>query len=107
MASPAIEAARWAPSASNRQPYRFVAIEKPETRAHMAELVEEALREKLAEVASHHEDSTRIRTVAMRDERVLAEADMLYVILHIENATLEDSRRQHLSVLTRATRFAD
>jgi 3-hydroxymyristoyl/3-hydroxydecanoyl-(acyl carrier protein) dehydratase len=60
-----------------------------------------------AEVVSHHEDSARIRTVAMRDERVLSEADMLYVILRIEDAALEASRRQYLSIITRATRFED
>lgn len=48
-----LEAARWAPSASNRQPYRFVAIEKPESRTRMAEMVGEALREKLAGLADH------------------------------------------------------
>lgn len=60
-----------------------------------------------AEVVSHHEDSARIRTVATRDERVLAEADLLYVILRIEDAALEASRRQYLSIITRATRFED
>lgn len=34
-----LEAARWAPSAGNRQPFRFLAIERPELRARMAELV--------------------------------------------------------------------
>jgi 3-hydroxymyristoyl/3-hydroxydecanoyl-(acyl carrier protein) dehydratase len=60
-----------------------------------------------AEVVSHHEDSARIRAVAMREERALAEADMLYVILRIEDAALEASRRQYLSIITRATRFED
>lgn len=60
-----------------------------------------------AEVVSHHEDSARLRTVALRDERILAEADMLYIILRIDDASLEASRRQYLDILTRATRFED
>jgi nitroreductase len=39
-----IEAARWAPSASNRQPFRFMAIEHADERARMAELVRAAVR---------------------------------------------------------------
>jgi coenzyme F420-0:L-glutamate ligase / coenzyme F420-1:gamma-L-glutamate ligase len=38
-----MEAARWAPSASNRQPFRFVAVASPDLRARMAELVREAV----------------------------------------------------------------
>jgi coenzyme F420-0:L-glutamate ligase / coenzyme F420-1:gamma-L-glutamate ligase len=38
-----VEAARWAPSASNRQPFRFVVVERPDTRARMAALVREAV----------------------------------------------------------------
>jgi 3-hydroxymyristoyl/3-hydroxydecanoyl-(acyl carrier protein) dehydratase len=58
-----------------------------------------------AEVVSRHQDSARIRALAMRDERTLAEAEMLYVILRIDDPALEASRRQYLSVLTRTTRF--
>ena len=62
-----IEAARWAPSASNRQPFRFMAIEQPETRARMAELVRAAVRtsverlpeEERARVATYAEDFVR------------------------------------------------
>jgi 3-hydroxyacyl-[acyl-carrier-protein] dehydratase len=60
-----------------------------------------------AEVVSHHEDSARLRTVALRDERILAEGDMLYIILRIDDPVLEASRRQYLDILTRATRFED
>jgi nitroreductase len=43
-----IEAARWAPSASNRQPFRFLAVETAETRSRMAALVREALKQGIA-----------------------------------------------------------
>jgi 3-hydroxymyristoyl/3-hydroxydecanoyl-(acyl carrier protein) dehydratase len=60
-----------------------------------------------AEVVSHHADSARIRAIALRDERVLTEAEMIYIILRVEDAALEASRRQYLSILTRGTRFED
>ena len=43
-----IEAARWAPSASNRQPFRFLAVEAAKTRSRMATLVREALKQGIA-----------------------------------------------------------
>jgi coenzyme F420-0:L-glutamate ligase / coenzyme F420-1:gamma-L-glutamate ligase len=46
-----MEAARWAPSVSNRQPFRFVAVESPETRTRMARLVREAVADRLARMA--------------------------------------------------------
>lgn len=45
-----IEAARWAPSASNRQAFRFVAIQSAEARGHMAQLVRQSLEEAVARV---------------------------------------------------------
>jgi nitroreductase len=48
-----MEAARWAPSASNRQPFRFLALEKPETRTRMAVLVREAVQATLARLADN------------------------------------------------------
>ena len=62
-----MEAARWAPSASNRQAFRFMAIEQPETRARMAELVRAAVRtsverlpaEERAAAAAYTEDFVR------------------------------------------------
>jgi 3-hydroxyacyl-[acyl-carrier-protein] dehydratase len=60
-----------------------------------------------AEVVSHHEDSARVRARAMREDQCLSEAELIYVILRIDDPALEASRRQYLSVLTRATRFED
>jgi nitroreductase len=68
-----VEAARWAPSASNRQPFRFLAIEKIETRARMATLVREAVQTKLDQIAdderglaaSYTQDFTRFETAPL------------------------------------------
>lgn len=48
-----LEAARWAPSASNRQPFRFMAIEEAATRTRMADLVREAVQKSLGNMAEH------------------------------------------------------
>jgi len=59
------------------------------------------------DVVSHHPDSARVRASARRGDQRLAEAELLYIILRIDDAALEASRRQYLSVLTRNTRFED
>lgn len=51
-----LEAARWAPSASNRQPFRFMAIEAAETRTRMADLVREAVRTSLDNLAERERE---------------------------------------------------
>jgi 3-hydroxyacyl-[acyl-carrier-protein] dehydratase len=60
-----------------------------------------------ADVISHHEDSARLRAKVSRGEQSLAEADLLYLYLRIDDAALEASRQQYLAILTRATRFED
>jgi nitroreductase len=42
-----LEAARWAPSAGNAQPWEFIVIREPETRDRIAELFKAQLREKI------------------------------------------------------------
>jgi 3-hydroxyacyl-[acyl-carrier-protein] dehydratase len=60
-----------------------------------------------ADVVSHHEDSARLRASVLRDGQCLAEAELLYVYLRIDDPALEASRQQYLAILTRATRFED
>ncbi len=48
-----LEAARWAPSASNRQPFRFLAIEDAASRTRMVDLVRQAVQENLGKLAEH------------------------------------------------------
>jgi nitroreductase len=82
-----IEAARWAPSASNRQPFRFLAVEAAETRSRMATLVREALKQGIANLPqgaqtaaeSYAEDFVRFESAPLllvayhRGENPLAE----------------------------------
>ena len=42
-----LEAARWAPSAGNSQPWEFLVVRKPETRAAIIDLAKKQLREKI------------------------------------------------------------
>lgn len=72
-----LEAARWAPSASNRQPYRFVAIEEPESRSRMAEMVQEALQAKLAGLADHER---ALATVYARDFVIFENAPLVLAV---------------------------
>lgn len=60
-----------------------------------------------ADVVSHHQDSARLRASVSREGQCLAEADLLYVYLRIDDPALEASRQQYLAILTRATRFED
>ncbi|HEX7599028.1 MAG TPA: 3-hydroxyacyl-ACP dehydratase FabZ family protein [Polyangia bacterium] len=60
-----------------------------------------------AEVLSHHPDSARLRAQVMRDEKKIAEADLIYILLRIDDPAVEASRRQYLSIITRQTRFVD
>lgn len=57
-----------------------------------------------ADVVSHREDSALIKAVAMRGDRKVCEADILYVYMRIDDPALQASRDQFLDVLTRATR---
>jgi nitroreductase len=82
-----LEAARWAPSASNRQPFRFMAIEAGDTRRQMATLVREAVAEALDKMderergpaAAYAEDFVRfepaplVLAVTFRARNALAE----------------------------------
>jgi len=58
-----------------------------------------------ADVVSHHPDSARVKVAALRGEQRIAEADILYLVIQLEDPALEASRRQYLSILTRATTF--
>lgn len=83
-----IEAARWAPSASNRQPFRFMAVEEPEMRGRMATLVRDAVQasvarlpeEEHAQVLAYAENFVRFEHAPLvllayhRTESVLAQS---------------------------------
>jgi 3-hydroxymyristoyl/3-hydroxydecanoyl-(acyl carrier protein) dehydratase len=58
-----------------------------------------------AEVVSHHADSALVKAVATRGDTRVCEAQLIYVLLRIDDERLERSRRAYLDDLTRATRF--
>jgi 3-hydroxymyristoyl/3-hydroxydecanoyl-(acyl carrier protein) dehydratase len=60
-----------------------------------------------AEIKSHHRDSAMLKVEASCGERRIAEADMLYIFLRVEDASLEAARADNVRVLTRSTRFVE
>ena len=60
-----------------------------------------------ADVVSQHEDSALVRAAGTRGEVRICEAELLFVLLRIDDPALEASRRATLEVLTRGTRFVE
>jgi len=58
-----------------------------------------------ADVVSHHDEDALVRVVVRRGEDRVAEAEIIYVILRVDDDALEASRRQFLDVVTRGTRM--
>lgn len=58
-----------------------------------------------AEVVSHHDEDALVRVEAHRGEQRVAQAEIIYVMLRIEDDALEASRRQFLDIITRGTRM--
>jgi nitroreductase len=52
-----VEAARWAPSGGNTQPWEFIAVRKPELKAAITEAVEAARRQAMADSGSQYVSS--------------------------------------------------
>jgi coenzyme F420-0:L-glutamate ligase / coenzyme F420-1:gamma-L-glutamate ligase len=73
-----MEAVRWAPSASNRQPFRLIAVEKPDVRARMAELVRAAVHAKLALLA----EEDRLSAEAYAEDFVRFESAPLVLVAY-------------------------
>jgi nitroreductase len=74
-----LEAARWAPSASNRQPFRFVAVESPDTRARMAALVREAVATTVERLPEDRRDKV---AAYARDFSCFADAPLVLAAYH-------------------------
>jgi 3-hydroxymyristoyl/3-hydroxydecanoyl-(acyl carrier protein) dehydratase len=60
-----------------------------------------------AELQSHHQDSAMMKVEATCGERRIAEAEMLFIFLRLEDERLETARTELLRVLTRGTRFVE
>ncbi len=57
------------------------------------------------ELQSRHEESARVKAWGRRGEKVVCEAELLFVFLRIDDPRLEASRREFLDVVTRGTRY--
>lgn len=58
-----------------------------------------------ADLRSRHEDSALVQVDMTRDGSRVAQAEILYMLLSIDDLELQQSRNALLSVLTRATRM--
>jgi 3-hydroxyacyl-[acyl-carrier-protein] dehydratase len=57
------------------------------------------------DIVSHHEQDALVRAVVSRGADRVAEAELLYVYLKIDDPKLAAAREENLSILTRAARF--
>ena len=88
-----LEAAAWAPSAHNRQPWRFAVIEDGATKERLAEAMNAALR---ADLAADGLPPDQIETQAARRRARLARAPLL-ILLCLSMADMDcypDAKRQ-------------
>ncbi|HOX45441.1 MAG TPA: 3-hydroxyacyl-ACP dehydratase FabZ family protein [Myxococcota bacterium] len=60
-----------------------------------------------AEIVSAHEDSALVKVLTRRGERRVAQAEILYVFLKIEDKRLQEAREGYLEILTREARFIE
>jgi 3-hydroxyacyl-[acyl-carrier-protein] dehydratase len=60
-----------------------------------------------ADVVSRHEDSALLQVVVSCGDKRVAEAEILYMLLAVDDPRLEASRRDFLEVLTRSTRYVE
>jgi 3-hydroxyacyl-[acyl-carrier-protein] dehydratase len=58
-----------------------------------------------AEVQSRHDDAAVVRVSGRRGEQLVCEAEVLYVLLTIDDPRLQASRNDFLDVITRTTRM--
>jgi nitroreductase len=92
------EAARWAPSNHNRQPWRFIVIDDKAALQHLAQTVGQALRKKagaLPTVARHYAEEL------VEHGTFFADASVLIIVLHkqpasFSTALLTDARQPAL-----------
>lgn len=89
----AIAAAGWAPSPHGRQPWRFVVIEQPETKAHLAQSMADSWQEQL-ELDRQNDAIVAIR-LAKSQERIITAPAILIACLYLADLdTYPDPDRQ-------------
>lgn len=90
-----IEAARWAPSAHNRQPWRFVVVTDPEVKLHLAQAMAGRLRRD--RVADGDEEDVIAADVKRSVARLQQAAAVVVVFLTMESMDrYSDERRSRL-----------
>jgi 3-hydroxymyristoyl/3-hydroxydecanoyl-(acyl carrier protein) dehydratase len=57
-----------------------------------------------ADVASQHDEDALVRVEALRGDHRVAQGELIFVMLKIEDKDLERSRQQFLDIITRGTR---
>jgi len=60
-----------------------------------------------AELQSRHEESAMVKVETRCEERLVSQAELLYMFLEVEDPRLQASRDDFLELLTRNTRFID
>jgi 3-hydroxymyristoyl/3-hydroxydecanoyl-(acyl carrier protein) dehydratase len=60
-----------------------------------------------AEIRSLHEDSALVSVTVASDDNRLCEAEIIYVMVTVDDPVLEKSIEQYLAVLTRDTRIVE
>ena len=88
-----LEAARWAPSAHNRQPWRFAVIPRGETRRHLVEAMADRWVEDLRRDGLTDEEITR-RVERSRQRLLSAPVLILLALSMVDMDTYPDPARQ-------------
>jgi 3-hydroxymyristoyl/3-hydroxydecanoyl-(acyl carrier protein) dehydratase len=60
-----------------------------------------------AEILSRHEDSAMVQVTSSCEQRRVAQAEMLYVYLKVDDERLDRARNDFLDVVTRQTRIIE
>ena len=58
-----------------------------------------------ADLVKRHDDSALVRAHGARDGERVCEAELLYILLRIDDPRLEAARRDYLEIITRETRI--
>jgi 3-hydroxyacyl-[acyl-carrier-protein] dehydratase len=60
-----------------------------------------------AEVVSRHDDDAKVKVEGRRGEERVCQAELIYVILRVDDPLLEASRNAFLDAITHGTRFVE
>ncbi len=60
-----------------------------------------------AEIQSHHEDSGFVKVIGSRDGDKVCQADIIYVMLHVDDPELDTFGKQYLDLITREMKVVE